>query len=110
MLAIRIYRDKQNSIYKFEATGHCNFAARGTDIVCSAASVLLQTAVLSLMEYCKIFPAVEVNPGKLICFILPELQSFKVEAVTETMVIGLKKIEEDYPGHVKINEFKEEKR
>lgn len=59
------------------------------------------------MEYCKIFPAVEVESGKLSCIISPEMQDEKVKTVTDTMALGLRKIEEDYPGYVKIKKFKE---
>ncbi|OQA18858.1 MAG: hypothetical protein BWY64_01230 [bacterium ADurb.Bin363] len=107
VLEVYIYRNKKREILGYNASGHCEFEEEGKDIVCSAASILLQVAILGLDKYCGIKPEVKISKGKLGC-ILPsikkkELQR-KSQTILETMLIGLKEIEKQYPRHVNIKE------
>ncbi len=107
MLKVNIYRDKRNRICSFKAFGHCGFDEWGKDIVCAATSALLQIAILSINEYCKIKPDIEISAGKLAC-LLPTVKDpltrRDIKTILETMLIGLKKIQEQFPGNIKITE------
>jgi hypothetical protein len=109
MLKVHIYRDSEKKINKYEAFGHCNFEEAGKDIVCAAASVLLQVSILGLNKYCGLTPEFNISSGKLSC-LLPSIDDpikiREVQAVLETMVIGLKEIKNKYPGYIKLKEIK----
>ena len=48
MIRITMISGEKNEFVSCKAIGHSGFAKQGVDIVCSAVSVLLRTAVLSL--------------------------------------------------------------
>ncbi|WP_024467618.1 ribosomal-processing cysteine protease Prp, partial [Treponema pedis] len=50
MIKILLVSNEENEFSKFESGGHAGQAAAGSDIVCSAVTVLLKTAVLSLIS------------------------------------------------------------
>ena len=54
MIRITMISGEKNEFVSCKAIGHSGFAKQGFDVVCSAVSVLLRTAVLSLEERIKI--------------------------------------------------------
>ncbi|NLY30579.1 MAG: ribosomal-processing cysteine protease Prp [Firmicutes bacterium] len=103
MVRIEVYTDTAGRIHGFAAKGHSGFAPHGQDIVCAAVSVLLQTAVLGLKEVADIIPQAEVADGYLECYLAPDqAEQPKVEAVLQTMLVGLKAIEEEYGDYVSV--------
>lgn len=52
MIKVRIDRDKSRNIVGIHMAGHAGYAEEGSDIVCSAASILLYTAANSLEIIC----------------------------------------------------------
>ena len=91
----------------FTAEGHADFASEGQDIVCSAVSVLTQTTLLGLAKHIPRLNYIVDATGYLNC-VLPELkdatQRIKAKTLLSTMVLGLKDIEKNYPGYVKVIE------
>jgi uncharacterized protein len=108
MLLVEIYRNKSKKIWCYKAIGHCDFHEWGTDIVCASTSTLLQVAILGLSEYCEIKPSIDISEGNLSC-IIPDIANPQAqrdsEVILETMLLGLKEIERQYPENVKINEI-----
>lgn len=103
MIQISIYRDKTGRIRRFVAQGHSGYAPHGEDIVCAAVSALVQTAVLGLEGLTQITPGVVVEDGNLDCQISGcGGDNIKVDAILETMLLGLQAIEADYPAFVSI--------
>ncbi len=84
-----------------EAKGHAGYAAHGQDIVCAAATALMCT-----------LPAALMNRGIKVEY-SPEPE-YKLEAqprsdqrypclvIMETVLDGLRLLERDYPGHIKL--------
>jgi uncharacterized protein len=107
MLQIIIYRNKEEKILGYKAEGHCGFEDEGKDIVCSGASTLLQVAVLGLSKYCNIKPQVEISKGNLTC-IVSEIKDISEErdsqVILETMLLGLREIEKQYPEYITVEE------
>ena len=105
MLHVDIYRDKEEKVCRYRASGHCSFDEKGKDIVCASASVLLQVAILGISEYCGVKPVIGISDGKLNCHI-PEVSDLQkardIQVILETMLIGLKEIEKQYPDNIKI--------
>ena len=103
MVRIEVYTDTAGRIHGFAAKGHSGFAPHGQDIVCAAVSVLLQTAVLGLEEAADIVPQTEIADGHLECYLAPDQAGQpKVEAILQTMLVGLKAIEEAYSDYVSV--------
>jgi len=50
MTVVRLIRGTNGEIHSCKAEGHSGYAAKGTDIVCSAVTVLLRTAMQVLSE------------------------------------------------------------
>ena len=105
MTRIRIFRSC-GKITGFEAKGHSGYADEGSDIVCSAISVLTQSAVMGLIDVAAIPAEYSVEDGSLSCN-LPKLDAEerkKADMILETMLLGLRSIQEDYHGYLKITE------
>lgn len=113
MINIYVWRDRSGEISRFRVEGHAGYAEHGSDIVCSAVSALVQTAVLGLMEVAGVEVKVHQTSGLLDCRIVPSslranaddnLAAVKQSAILETMMIGLSQIAGDYHEYVRIVE------
>lgn len=113
MIKVSVWRDETGNIRRFRAEGHSGYAEYGSDIICSAVSALVQTAVLGLTQVAGLEVDVDVDQAKglLDCRILPhssrvgeseQLRAVKQSAILETMVIGLSQIASDYQEFVRI--------
>jgi uncharacterized protein YsxB (DUF464 family) len=51
MITIEIVRNSEQSIVKFQATGHSGSAKHGKDIICAGVSALTQSALLGISQY-----------------------------------------------------------
>ena len=110
MVKIEIKRNKAKNITGFKLSGHAKFAKSGEDIVCSAVSVLAQTAVQGLKMVADIDIRYEIREGYLSCWLpeeLTEKQQVMSTAILETMYVGLKNIEENYMKHIDVRENEE---
>ncbi|MDF2839433.1 MAG: hypothetical protein K0Q99_204 [Clostridia bacterium] len=107
MVKIEINRDKAKNITDFKLDGHAGAAKSGEDIVCSAVSVLAQTAVQGLKMVADIDIKYEIRDGYLSCRLpmeLTEKQRLMSTAILETMYVGLKNIEQSYKKHIYVRE------
>ena len=79
-----------------EIQGHANYGARGNDIVCAAASGIIQTAVLGMMKH---MPNVQIakNDGYIKI-------NDNSHIIIDTMMMGLKDLEIQFPKHIQIKE------
>ena len=101
MITVTICRS-ENDITGFTVDGHANFKPPGEDIVCSAVSVLTQAALLGLAQH--ILIDYSISEGHMECRLpeLDEVDKIRAEAILETMLLGLKNIEKNYPGYVEV--------
>lgn len=106
MIKIQVQRDQSGEIRRFTVEGHAGYAEHGRDIVCAAVSAVTQTAILGLKEVLKLPVVVEMRDGYLSCR-LPEVVVATArpmaQAVLETMLAGLKDIQEGYPDFIELN-------
>ncbi len=109
MINIEIQR-KNNIITGFKVTGHAGYKKHGEDIVCSAVSVLTQTALIGLDKIANIVFEYDIKDGYLWCRISDtksEIQELKSSAILETMYEGLKNIESSYRKYIRLLEKEE---
>ena len=101
---IKICLLKKQMVIGFQAYDHSGYAPRGEDIVCAAVSALTQTAVMGLEQVAKAKVEYRMGEGSLFCKAEGVQENSKAQAILETMALGLREIEEQYPDYVKISE------
>lgn len=104
MIQVRVQRDPQGRVESFRVRGHAAFADKGNDIVCAAASVLVQNGVNSVEALLDVaLPAVS-RDGLVECQV-PPLDghvSEQVQLLLESMIYGLRSLAAEYPKHVSV--------
>ena len=107
MIKVDIFR-KNNEIYKFNVTGHADYAEVGSDIVCSAVSVLVINTINAIETFTDEAVKAEADGvnGGFINYCLTDIEKGKkshdAQLLLETMVLGLKSIENEYCRYIKI--------
>lgn len=108
MIRILINRDANGKILGLSGAGHASFDEHGKDIVCSAVSALLQTAVLGLQTRLgESMVDVEISSGNLKCKLPRELSDRERECadvILETIISGLMQICHQYPKYIKMTD------
>lgn len=106
MIRIQVLRDKEGFIWQFTIKGHSGFAQQGEDIVCAGVSAVAYTVVGALAELAGINSYTEKD-GYMKCRIpvgVEENLKPCIRIILETLVIGLKQIENEYREYVVIEE------
>ena len=98
---------KKNSIVKVTCDGHTNYGAHGEDIVCSALSSIVQTAVLGLLTVANI--NVECNRDDKRGFLelivpenLSESQRHDADIILNTMLMGVSDLYEGFSDFIEL--------
>jgi uncharacterized protein YsxB (DUF464 family) len=120
MITITLVRDDTREIIEFWVTGHADYKNKGvvslsgTDIVCAAVSAVVQTAVEGLKRYLPERIYIKKDKGMLHVEIIKKEAANVRDTVSargatsessvilETMLLGLKRIEENYIEHVRV--------
>lgn len=110
MTTIKIFRNQNRYIVKYEVSGHVDFDEHGRDILCAAVSVLSQTAILALEKVCKISHCdidlcVDEKTGYLRVSLsdqIPKDKRDKANIVLESMVVGMEDISLQYPKYINL--------
>ncbi len=92
---------KDGSITGFTCKGHSGYAEEGSDIVCSAVSILTTTCVNALESVAGIVPKVKVGNGLLEARI-SDTENHDAQVIFRTMIQGLSDIAEEYPRYVRL--------
>ena len=108
MVTVTFRRDSRNRLSSVFADGHAGWADAGDDIVCAAASAILQAALLGLTAVAKIDVSAERTPGRL-SMSWPEAARANVEvhAIVATAELSIESIAHDFPEHVRIERMAE---
>lgn len=105
MVTVKIYRDRDNRITKFQVSGHAGFDREGRDIVCAGVSMVAQTAVVGLINHLHQQPRFDKEKGRLECELPSGLkveEQEKAQVILTTMEAGIMALEASYPGYVKV--------
>ena len=89
----------------FAASGHSEFGAKGSDIVCSAVSALSQTAILALSKVAGVTPQWRRREGHLECHLprgLSQEKSMHCQLVLRTVLTGIENIAGEDPDYIRI--------
>lgn len=106
MTQIKFFR-KNGKLVGVEANGHTGYAEEGEDIVCAAASSIIQTAVLGLMQLLGIAVEFETDANKgYLKAILPSKitaeQSHDADIILRTAYLGVSDLYEEYSDYINL--------
>ena len=96
-----------NSIYKIVCDGHTGYGVEGEDIVCSALSSIVQTALMGLLMVAGVNVKTERDDerGYLYIEIPNDLSSAKqhdVDIITNTMLLGVSDLYEGFSDFIEL--------
>jgi len=91
-------------VVEVRVSGHSGYAPSGSDIVCAAVSAIVQTAILGLKSIPGVVVKDRVGDGELECRIVrvAGTSQCQVDAITNTMVLGLLDIAKSYGDYVQV--------
>ncbi len=96
---------RAGKVVGFGVRGHAWYAAAGQDTVCAAVSTLAQAAVIGLSDYLGLRVEVCQKKGYLKCRLPVGAEDDpRVQAILETMVLGLKGVAAAHGEYVRVSE------
>ena len=103
MIIAQIYKRSDGKIIGFSVDGHSNQAKHGYDIYCAAASMISSSTFLCLRDYLKRDLTGEAKHGRL-KVILKDPPDDLTEVAFQTMLIGMREVENQVPKIIKVEE------
>ena len=100
MIKILIHKTEEG-IVAFSCKGHADYADEGYDIVCAAVSILTVNTSNSVEKLTGTAMKSKQKDGNL-SFQLTEKPNDKTELLLQSMLLGLRDIEEQYPKYLKV--------
>ncbi|GAC1419729.1 MAG: hypothetical protein NVSMB5_11760 [Candidatus Velthaea sp.] len=103
MLEVRFRRDSRQRLSSVLAAGHADAAVHGEDIVCAAASAILQAAELGLAAYAKLDTAAVTRAQGEMTFRIAESARDRddVKAIIGTAELAIERLAWQFPVHVR---------
>jgi uncharacterized protein len=102
VVTVTFRRDSRNRLSSVFAKGHANWADSEEDIVCAAASAILQAAWVGLTDHAHVEVDGKRTPGSLaIRWPESERDRVDVQAIVATAELAIRQIGEQYPKHVR---------
>lgn len=102
MLTVTFHRDARDRISAITARGHVGYAIETDDIVCAAASAILQAARLGLERYAGIALDATQKPFRLEW---PEARrdDEALRAIVATAELSIEQLACQYPEHIRLS-------
>ena len=108
MIKITIYQTPSCDISGFTCSGHAGYAAYGSDIVCASVSVLVINTINAIEKFTTCdFTCDAEEEGGDIDVAFPSGITEDVKLLLDTMILGLKEIQNDYGNDYIILDFEE---
>ena len=107
MTKITIFYENENTICGFRIEGHSGYSEKGSDIVCAAVTTASMTVVNGLSDVVGIKVKTKIRDGFLECTLpdnLGEAERYGAKVLTDSMLLTLKNIEEQYKDYIVIIE------
>ena len=107
MIRAVLYRDGHDRLVGFSVKGHSGYAEEGSDIVCSAVSVLTITCVNSLEAVCGVTPLVSGGSDGYLKAMLPAPLDAQMDHDAQVLLgalhVGLRDLAESYAPYVTLS-------
>ncbi len=102
MVTVTFRRDSRNRLSSVFADGHAGWANSGEDIVCAAASAILQAALLGLTRVAGIDVTSDISEARLtMSWPASERDRADVNAIVATAELSMESLAHDFPEHVR---------
>ncbi len=103
MLEVRFRKDSRQRLSSVFAHGHAEAGVAGDDVVCAAASAILQAAELGLTAYAALPGVVGRGDGSM-AFAIPEAarERADVRAIVATAELAIAQLAHQFPVNVRI--------
>lgn len=92
----------QRAVPSLAVTGHAQYAEPGQDIVCAAASALMNAAAVSLQDMDKPKNTLATAKGGKAFVSYVGRRKDKARVILDTVVNGYRCIEEQYPENIRV--------
>lgn len=105
MTSVLVERDENGVLLSCKAEGHAGYAERGSDIVCSAVTVLIRTTLQVVSELAGVKLEFDASErGKLNFKVLgfPSDVEEKLKVAGDFLAIGLGSIAKEYPDNLEL--------
>lgn len=103
MTTITFFRDEDDNFIGFEASGHAGYSKSGSDIVCSAISVILTTLINSVDELTDaVYKFKQDENTGYMKFLIEDKNSHDVQLLFKSSELGLTGVEENYSKYMKL--------
>ena len=96
---------KKHSLIHLSASGHAGAGYKGNDIVCASVSLLLEAVCLGIES----IPGIGISGGaytegelELRLLKIPADFAKELEGITRVLLLGLKRLEDEYPGEIRL--------
>jgi uncharacterized protein YsxB (DUF464 family) len=108
VVTVTFRRDSRKRLSSVFAEGHAGWAEPGEDVVCAAASAILQAAWLGLAEHARVEVEGERTGGRL-AMRWPEAARDRddVRAIVATAELAIARIAQQFPKHVRAKDARE---
>ena len=102
MTKVTIYKNELNECVGFKVYEHAGFAEAGSDIVCSAISILTINTMNALEQFTDVDFTQDVNEEECMIEFKIDKPTKETTLLLETMVLGLQTLEdnEDYEDYI----------
>lgn len=104
MISVSLKRDAAGRLRRVRVEGHSELAPAGQDLLCAAVSAITQTAALGVRQFSPDSRVTIREDGFLELELSGHQASESLQAVVETMLLGLKDLRRDFPEQLKIEE------
>jgi uncharacterized protein YsxB (DUF464 family) len=106
MMEIEILRDHEGRVQEFRCQGEPSGEELSEGkVVEIGVSTLMRTAIIGLHEYLRLSPEVEDEPDRLVIRLKRDyLLNREIDAILETMLLGLKAIEKRHPDALDVKD------
>jgi uncharacterized protein YsxB (DUF464 family) len=102
VLRVTFYRDARGRRIGIDALGHAESERRGNDLVCAAASAILQAARLGLERHAKVALDAVQRPGELrLRWPARTRDMATIDAIIATAELSIAQLAKQYPKHVR---------
>jgi len=105
VIRAKVVLDSRGGVSRFEAEGHALFAPAGSDIVCSAFTVLARSAYEALSAIPGASVDAEASGRGRFAFRaleLPPESAERAAGIADFLLLGLRGLERDYPGSIRL--------
>lgn len=104
MISVTLTR-RNGVIVKVRAEGHSGLGSHGNDVLCAAASAIVQTAYLAIVDIGGDTEYIRDGERGLFEFTVGDSHRRDCDVILRAMLVGIKDLTSGYPQNIKLEEL-----